>query len=106
MCRNIDNTVHGHNLINYCFQLGLKLVGKPKPKLLEDMNIKKQEIYGLPDNETINWEGLIEIDVITYPTMTGKLEIDQNGHDYTLQVKLILPAGAARLIDVFTFYVS
>ncbi|KYB29704.1 hypothetical protein TcasGA2_TC031518 [Tribolium castaneum] len=100
-------------------KLGVALLCIPKPKILKEMGIKSQDIYGerLADHswsehkneddqeeeDSLNWTGSIKIDAIIYPTMEGTLDIDQEGPLYILDATLSLPAGNATLNDVFEF---
>ncbi|CAH0561935.1 unnamed protein product [Brassicogethes aeneus] len=99
----------------YIHKLGLKLRGKPKPRPLKELDIKIEEIYGtrLEKNikgeketkEPISWAGLVEIDVITYPTIKGKLEIDQHGPFYSLRSKMYFPGGKTVILhDDFEYH--
>lgn len=100
-------------------------MGKPKPKLLDELGIKTQAIYnrklvgtaidGEEEDEyededemedPISWSGLVEIDSLIYPTMKGTLDIDQKGTAYVLLGTLTLPGGTAELKDEFDFAVS
>ncbi|XP_050313934.1 apolipophorins [Anthonomus grandis grandis] len=96
------------------YKLGVKLLGKPKPKPLKELGINVKEVYNTkPDlqieemNKTddfLSLEGLIEIDAIFLPTMKGELEIDQKGTTlYVLQSKLSLPHGIAVIINEFEY---
>lgn len=111
------------------FQLGITVVGKPKPKILNELGIKTQAIYNgklagtemeknledLTDDdydyedeaeEPISWSGLVAIDTVIYSTMKGTLDIDQKGTLYVVLGTLTLPDGVAELKDEFDFIVS
>lgn len=118
------------NVYSYCgnivyFQLGVTVVGKPKPKILNELGIKTQAIYtrklaggAVGDEEDedyeyedeieepISWSGLVKIDTLIYPTMKGTLDIDQKGTLYVLLGTLTLPDGTAEFKDEFDFVVS
>nr|XP_023014254.1 uncharacterized protein LOC111504019 [Leptinotarsa decemlineata] len=94
------------------YKLGAKLLGHPKAKPLKEMGIKLENIYKTSDfsgveerdnEDPFSWEGLIELDIIIYPTMKGKLEIDQKGNSYILLSKLTMPNGVAIIVDEFVF---
>lgn len=106
----------------------MTVVGKPKPKPLEGLNIRSQGIdigdAGAPEvgddtdsyydeyededeyQEPISWAGLLEIDTLIYPTMKGTLEIDQDRFKYSIYGTLILPDGKAVFTDEFEMIVS
>ncbi|XP_060537065.1 uncharacterized protein LOC132708634 isoform X2 [Cylas formicarius] len=93
------------------YKLGVKLVGQPKRKPLKELGINVTRAYSAKtvtknrneDADFLSWEGLIELDVIIYPTVKGKLEIDQNGPSYVLQSKINLPHGTATIFDEFVY---
>lgn len=110
------------NVVVNCFQLGAVVVGKNKPRLLEQLDINPDSIYrervedeerysGDTDSyedyeedeyeEPISWAGLLEIDTLIYPTVKGMLDIDQKGDVYVLLATLILPDGKAEIRDEF-----
>lgn len=102
--------------------MGIAIVGKPKPKYLKELGIKRPPIYtsiqknymgeeeiGEADDDThdgISWSGLIEVDTIIWPTIKGSLDIDQAGSVYAATVTLTLPDGVAEMTDVLDFSVS
>ncbi|CAH1158795.1 unnamed protein product [Phyllotreta striolata] len=97
------------------YKLGVKLLGQPKPKPLKELGVKLKNVYTRSKqtqlrqteekdyDDPLSWEGLIELDVIIYPTMKGELEIDQKGTSYILQSKLTMPHGVAEIFDEFDY---
>ncbi|CAG9760349.1 unnamed protein product [Ceutorhynchus assimilis] len=93
------------------FKLGVKLIGKPKPKLLKELGVNIRDVYysrpvlreSDKDGDFLSLEGLIEVDAIVFPTMKGLVEIDQKGAVYVLQSKIHLPHGIATIIDEFEY---
>ncbi|KAH1029523.1 hypothetical protein HUJ05_002749, partial [Dendroctonus ponderosae] len=93
------------------YKLGVKLIGKPKPKPLKELGINVRDVYyskvshrnSDKDDDFLSFEGLIEVDAIIYPTIKGQLEIDQKGPVYVLQSKVLLPHGAATIFDEFQY---
>lgn len=95
-------------------QLGIKLLGHSKPKHFKGLGIDMKNVYlgstlsqvGKTDGEEpLSWKGLVELDVIMYPTMKGQMEIDQKGESYILQSKLTMPYGDAHILDEFSYKV-
>lgn len=103
------------------------VVGKDKPRLLEQLDINPGSIYRervedeerYPDDtdsdadyeedeyeEPISWAGLLEIDTLIYPTVKGTLDIDEKGDVYVLLATLILPDGRAEIRDEFEMQVT
>lgn len=93
------------------------MVGKDKPRLLEQLDINPEPIYRervedeeryLDDTDSyedfeedeyekpISWGGLLEIDTLIYPTLKGTLDIDQRGDVYELLAIIVLPDGAGK----------
>ncbi|CAG9816912.1 unnamed protein product [Phaedon cochleariae] len=94
------------------YKLGTKLYCQPKSKPLEALNVHLKNVYSRSKQSTLDgkdvpaifsWEGLIELDIIIYPTMKGQLEIEQKGTVYSLQSKLIMPQGVANIFDEFEY---
>ncbi|XP_030755989.1 uncharacterized protein LOC115882214 [Sitophilus oryzae] len=93
------------------YKVGVKVIGKPKPKPLKELGINMKSVYNSKsvhgtsdkDDELLSWEGLIELDAIIYPTMKGELEIDQEGPLYVLQAKIHMPDGIATILDEFEY---
>lgn len=111
------------------FQLGAVVVGKNKPRLLEQLDINPDSIYRerVEDEERysddtdsyedyeedeyeepISWAGLLEIDTLIYSTLKGTLDIDQKGDVYVLLATILLPDGdgKAEIRDEFEMEVG
>lgn len=93
----------------------MKLLGKSQPKPLKEMGIEVRSVYLKSKvsqvekkyaDDPLSWKGLLEVDIIIYPTIKGELEIDQKGYSYILQSKLTLPHGMATVYDEFEYIVS
>lgn len=96
-------------------QLGVKLLGQSQPKPFKEMGIEIRNVYLKSKvsqverkygDDPLSWKGLLELDIIIYPTIKGELEIDQRGYSYILQSKLTLPHGMATVYDEFEYIVS
>ncbi|XP_066155546.1 uncharacterized protein Apoltp [Euwallacea fornicatus] len=93
------------------YKLGVKLIGKPKPKPLKELGISVSDVYysksvlrnNSRDDDFLSFKGLIEVDAIIFPTMKGQLEIDQKGPAYVLQSKIHLPHGEATIFNEFEY---
>uniref|UniRef100_A0A6P7GJY7 Uncharacterized protein LOC114337760 n=1 Tax=Diabrotica virgifera virgifera TaxID=50390 RepID=A0A6P7GJY7_DIAVI len=97
------------------YKIGVKLLGQSKPKPLKELGIKLKNVYTRSKqaqteekdyDDPLSWEGLIEVDVIIYPTMKGELEIDQKGTTYIIKSQLKTPQGFIDIFDEFDFVVS
>ncbi|KAJ8955428.1 hypothetical protein NQ318_003526 [Aromia moschata] len=85
---------------------------EPNPEPLKDLGIRMENVYSRSQlsqveeedgDDPLSWKGLIELDVIIYPTMKGELEIDQKGSSYILQSNLVMSHGVAVIIDEFKY---
>ncbi|XP_018566495.1 uncharacterized protein LOC108907336 [Anoplophora glabripennis] len=91
------------------YKLGVKLLGKSKP--LKELGIEVRKVYlkskasqmEKRNENPLSWNGLLELDVIIYPTIKGELEIDQKEYSYILQSTLTLPHGMATVYDEFEY---
>lgn len=118
-----------HVVLQIGLQLGAVVVGKNKPRLLEQLDINPDSIYreraedeeryqddtdSYEDyeedeyEEPISWAGLLEIDTLIYPTLKGTLDIDQKGDVYVLLATILLPDGdgKAEIRDEFEMEVT
>lgn len=95
---------------------------QPKEKILKKLGIKTQAIYAgklssdsakktevthdeSNEQDPISWNGLMELDMIIYPTIKGTFDLDQKGSVYVLLGSLILPNGTVTIKDEFEFVV-
>ncbi|XP_072402619.1 uncharacterized protein Apoltp isoform X1 [Diabrotica undecimpunctata] len=94
------------------YKIGVKLLGQSKPKPLKELGIKLNNVYKRSKqaqteekdyDDPLSWEGLIEVDVIIYPTMKGELEIDEKGTTYIIKSQLKTPQGFIDIFDEFDF---
>lgn len=102
-------------LYYFSFQLGVKLLGKSKLKPLKELGIEVRKVYfkskasqrdNKNEDDPLSWKGLLELDVIIYPTIKGEVEIDQKEYSYILQSKMTLPHGTATVYDELEYIVS
>ncbi|KAF5274561.1 hypothetical protein FQA39_LY07173 [Lamprigera yunnana] len=97
-------------------RLGATIIGRPKPKLLNELGIKTPVFHGNFENnnaegdddfeeieDPINWTGYVEVDSMVYPIIKCSFDVDQKGNLYVLQGKLTLPSGAVEFKDEFDF---
>lgn len=95
---------------------------EPKEKFLKNLGIKTQAIYAgklssdiakktevrhdeSNEQDPISWTGLMELDMIIYPTIKGTLDLDQKGSVYVLLGSLTLPNGTINIKNEFEFVV-
>lgn len=104
-------------------QAGVKVLVKPKEMLLKNMGIKTQSIYAgrlssdvakrrepvnkkVDEMDPFSWTGLIEVDLILFPTIDATIDIDQKANVFVLLGTLNLPNGTVNLKDEYEFFVS
>lgn len=96
---------------------------KPKEKILKNLGIKTQGIYAtklssdlnkrrgpvnqkVDEKDPFSWTGLLQLDLILWPTINATVDIDQKANVYVILGSLQLPNNTIDIKDEYEFFVS
>lgn len=96
---------------------------RPKDKILKNLGIRTQSIYAsklssdvnkrrgpvnkkVDEKDPFSWMGLLQLDLILWPTINATIDIDQKANVYVILGKLQLPNNTIDIKDEYEFFVS